>query len=415
MTQASTLACLLIGLGLGWLTGLSVSPVTQSVIGALLASAGTLVAALSGIRSEQTAKITVNPWTLVALVPGRVGVCADRGHRQNTQLARRRAKEPNVPHDGHCCAGKPCSIGSFVRGSHCNGLRADPGSDSRRARYQICDLGRSSPSCNWQTASQRCQLPAGNADASVFQEIGYSRKLRSSCEGSAARIAAAALSLVLMLSAHAVAQTPAKQVENLNAGPVYLIQARRCPGAHALTGFVPGAYIGILTALHGVVGCGQIDASGPGGPFHLHIATVDVTRDLALLVPDDPEQSARLEAQRRQGRPSGSVSGLKLGDMVHFYGFPGGYGYVDGGTLFVVSPDETIRKKVPAGKISSMPSTPARALSSIALFWRSRGLSALATTGAPIVNLQGQIVAVAIGGMKDFDKAWAIPILGLGR
>jgi hypothetical protein len=69
--MAAGYACLLIGLGIGWLTGLSVTPVVQSVLGAVLALVGTLVAALAGLQPDNRPKLPkVSPWPLAALVLG---------------------------------------------------------------------------------------------------------------------------------------------------------------------------------------------------------------------------------------------------------------------------------------------------------------------------------------------------------
>lgn len=72
-------ACVAIGAGIGWLTGLSDSPVVQTVIGAVIAVVGTVVAALMGLKSESGAKLPkIDPAPLVALIVG-LAVAAPAG------------------------------------------------------------------------------------------------------------------------------------------------------------------------------------------------------------------------------------------------------------------------------------------------------------------------------------------------
>src|SRR5436190_10187174 len=67
----SLLGCSLIGICVGWLIGLSMSPVLQSVLGALLALVVTIVAAGAGIKSDQSPQIPkINPWPMAVLMLG---------------------------------------------------------------------------------------------------------------------------------------------------------------------------------------------------------------------------------------------------------------------------------------------------------------------------------------------------------
>jgi hypothetical protein len=64
-------ACLAIGASIGWLTGLAVSPVLQTILGAVIATVATLMAAASGLEREGQTRIpNVNPWPMMFMVLG---------------------------------------------------------------------------------------------------------------------------------------------------------------------------------------------------------------------------------------------------------------------------------------------------------------------------------------------------------
>lgn len=70
---SASLGCLIIGASLGWLIGLSASPVTQGVLTAILAMVATLVAGLAGLGDRAAGAMPlppISPWPLVALVLG---------------------------------------------------------------------------------------------------------------------------------------------------------------------------------------------------------------------------------------------------------------------------------------------------------------------------------------------------------
>ena len=72
-------ACLLVGLGTGWLCGLSLSPVIQTVVSSVLAISGVLIATLVGTTEDSQARLPrINPWPLVAFVLA-LGIAAPLG------------------------------------------------------------------------------------------------------------------------------------------------------------------------------------------------------------------------------------------------------------------------------------------------------------------------------------------------
>lgn len=78
-TWSGIVSLIIVGLGIGWLIGLSVSPVISIVLTSLIASAGTVVAALSGLTYSSTdledtepkvQRWQVNPLPLATLMLG---------------------------------------------------------------------------------------------------------------------------------------------------------------------------------------------------------------------------------------------------------------------------------------------------------------------------------------------------------
>jgi hypothetical protein len=70
MKLGSGIAFALMGAAVGWLLGLSTSPVIQSALGVLLGAVAAIVAAVSGIRTkdETTTATPTNPWPLATLL-----------------------------------------------------------------------------------------------------------------------------------------------------------------------------------------------------------------------------------------------------------------------------------------------------------------------------------------------------------
>jgi hypothetical protein len=70
------IAVCITGIGIGWLMGLSISPVVASVIGALFGIISGGIAALSGVKEAGIIKFQVNIWPLSLLVLGITGGAA---------------------------------------------------------------------------------------------------------------------------------------------------------------------------------------------------------------------------------------------------------------------------------------------------------------------------------------------------
>ena len=81
---STVIALLVTGFGIGWLAGLSVSPVIAMIISSLLATAAAVITVLSGLETSssdpmnasklrQFLGLNVNPWPIALLVIGIIG------------------------------------------------------------------------------------------------------------------------------------------------------------------------------------------------------------------------------------------------------------------------------------------------------------------------------------------------------
>lgn len=193
---------------------------------------------------------------------------------------------------------------------------------------------------------------------------------------------------------------------------VYQVKATDCGAGQRgrrLTGFREAGKAGIVTALHGVVGCRTITASNVSDTRdlgQLRIVEVDVARDLALL------SSPVLAGAAASGIPRGPapVAGTALWVVGYPHGVPS-----------VLSSRLTLRRP-PQLRLSAL-----LPLSAPLREFRERGSPSASIpvlsleghltvghSGAPILNSAGQLVGVANGGLASgaTEITWAIPYPG---
>ena len=192
---------------------------------------------------------------------------------------------------------------------------------------------------------------------------------------------------------------------------VFQIIVDNCQHPQTLTGFRVKDLKGIVTALHGVVGCigGNIRAR-VGGTSHnyinnLHISRVDIERDVVLLTSyesgNGKSDGFRTSNQRAD---SGKVSVI---------------GYPLGMNEQLASEQLRIRANKPLIRLNSLIKDHA-----IRTELEERKSPDLKTSvlnieghllhghsGAPILNEEHQVVGIANGGLKDatVEIVWAIP------
>jgi len=172
-----------------------------------------------------------------------------------------------------------------------------------------------------------------------------------------------------------------------------------CPTNH-LTGFrvrVRGK-VGIVTALHGVVGCKAIKV--PQRYKKLKIVQADIKRDVAFLYSSELENGSQLKTEN-----SAKYKGL------YVVGHPLGITLLRSNDLLIRQPSRRILKDlIPRGKLfkdldnRNSPSLGISVLSIEGNFLKGH-------SGAPIFNAQNKIVGVVNGGLGHGYSGivWAIP------
>ncbi|MCP3683077.1 MAG: trypsin-like peptidase domain-containing protein, partial [bacterium] len=174
-----------------------------------------------------------------------------------------------------------------------------------------------------------------------------------------------------------------------------------------MTGFWAKDLKGIITALHGVVGCKIITAmlSNSDSTFtNLKIQQVDIKRDTALLY--SPEMAYKT-------LPEGfsSLSTKLSYDNVYVIGYPLGI------TESIISRDLRIRDKAyrqlesllppDSKKVLAERQSPSLDVDVISI----EGHLLHGHSGAPVLNSKDQIIGIANGGLNDgsAEIVWAIP------
>ena len=187
------------------------------------------------------------------------------------------------------------------------------------------------------------------------------------------------------------------------AADIYRVRAGDCPsGGTVQTGFVADGFDGILTALHGVVGCGTISARSSGDAFtDLRIVRVDIARDIALLAPRDTNRSVFPFGYSPVADPLPSM-------FARVWGFPQGIALhevsVSTPGLHHVRP---LRELVPGTELAAMTDRASPALETEIL--SVNGPLQPGHSGAPVFTENGRIVGIANGGfgVGQYGIGWA--------
>lgn len=180
--------------------------------------------------------------------------------------------------------------------------------------------------------------------------------------------------------------------------PVFKIEAVNCSKKRTrlLTGVVVEGIPGIVTALHGVIGCEVLaHRRGPEMIFEgLKVLKVDVARDVAVLSSDALRtalRSGKLRGQRR-----GAISGV--GQHVAVVGFPQSVPTPLSLPLTVEDSRKKLSDLVPAGvsrEALARRHSPELAYGIVTL----SGFLQPGHSGAPIVDTVGRVVAIGNGGL----------------
>lgn len=219
------------------------------------------------------------------------------------------------------------------------------------------------------------------------------------------RTALRAAVLIALASAHQPPAAAAQPVSQF----VYQVRATECGAGQKgrrLTGFREAGRRGIVTALHGVVGCENVTASNAQDSRNLgqlRIVQVDVARDLAVL------SSAPLSSGGTEGIPLGQLP--SPGSPLRVFGYPHGIPSV---LVSNLSMRQQAQVRLSTLLPLSMPLAEFRERNSPRpdiLVLSIEGHLTVGHSGAPILNGTGQLVGVANGGlaMGASEITWAIP------
>lgn len=189
---------------------------------------------------------------------------------------------------------------------------------------------------------------------------------------------------------------------------IYRISAGECTSrsdAIAQTGFRVNGLSGIVTALHGVVGCRSVTASSGDDVLNdLEIVKADIARDIALL------WSPRLAERSPVGlvaAPRGDVTGQ---DGLQVIGYPKGVFKPRPTTKIDILDRAQLADLLPPGQdFNALTKRASPAIDIDVLSIQAPLVPG--HSGAPLLNREGRVLGVVNGGLDlgRIDMAWAIP------
>ena len=195
---------------------------------------------------------------------------------------------------------------------------------------------------------------------------------------------------------------------------IFQINASKCPGKkpeRTLTGFklrgAGGGPDGIITALHGVAGCGLIMAvPDQGQPLTqaLQLSELDVENDLALLT------SGELSNKYPGGLEESTIP-ITANVTLRVQGHPLGIQSITTEVKTRPEPIVPLRRLLPPGDTFNALQqrlSPATSISVISI----QGTILPGHSGAPILDASNRVVGVANGGLLNGSAqiSWAVPI-----
>src|SRR5437868_2587412 len=190
---------------------------------------------------------------------------------------------------------------------------------------------------------------------------------------------------------------------------IFLVKAFDCaskPSQRSQTGFRAQGIRGIITALHGVADCQRIVVKGDKALIlfeHLIISTIDIERDMALL------SSTELDSKDQGGLEVAKNTTWSSLEKLRVYGHPYGIARLDTSLDIRKPAVRPLKDLIPPGALPDLRSrnSPNPLINVLSL----QGNILPGHSGAPIVDSQGRVIAVANGGLQKGQAGicWAIP------
>jgi hypothetical protein len=186
---------------------------------------------------------------------------------------------------------------------------------------------------------------------------------------------------------------------------VYLVKAFNCPfvSQRMLTGFTVAGIDGIVTALHGVAGCNQIEVEhNDATTGSLQVSRVDVRNDVAILTSSEFHTNDSLTPNLSRN--------WKGADPVRVIGHPEGIELLLSKLELRTPPTKTLAGLIPRslrGQFKSRQS-PDLAITVLSM----QGTLVPGYSGAPILDTADRVIGIADGGLEGglSQVTWAIPL-----
>jgi hypothetical protein len=193
---------------------------------------------------------------------------------------------------------------------------------------------------------------------------------------------------------------------------IFLVKMSSCasgPKERSQTGFRIRGIKGVITALHGVAGCGEIKVQSETGKIlsdAVRVSRVDVKNDVALL------SSSELESAGTEGLAIAPTTVQFTPEQkVVVVGHPFGISSIRTSLELRTPPTKRLREIVPPGDIlRSLDNRASPAIQTTIVFMQGTILPG--HSGAPVFDSNLNVIAVANGGLGGgmSEIVWAIPV-----
>ncbi|MCI5141569.1 MAG: serine protease [Candidatus Electrothrix sp. ATG1] len=188
---------------------------------------------------------------------------------------------------------------------------------------------------------------------------------------------------------------------------IFKIQCSSSNQKTETTGFLLRGKKGVITALHGVVGCKNIIAvGGETTYFDLKLIRADIAHDIAILSSTELQRIQQFNSSSLPtAAPQPSYEGLYL------IGYPLGLPHPISGNINIRIPPLTeLWKLLPVSNVRILKERNSPDISINVL--NLEGTALPGQSGAPLINGENQVVGIINGGLRGgtVGVSWAIPL-----